>query len=109
MGHRSFECPRKEDVGQRGAYVAQNEKQQEQSTMVEVFPEIGEALMMNKVLLKHEKEQAELAQRKSLFRTTCKVQGKCCKMMIESGSTDSIVSTEMVEKLSLKRTKHHVP
>ena len=65
--------------------------------------------MMNKVLLKPKKEQAEPAQRKSLFRTTCKVQGKCCKMAIDSGSTDNLVSTEMVEKLSLKKTKHPSP
>ena len=65
--------------------------------------------MMNKVLLKHEKEQTEPAQRKYLFKTMCKVQGKCCKMVIDSGSTDNLVSTEMVEKLSLRRTKHLVP
>ena len=65
--------------------------------MAEVLLETGEALMMNKVLLKPEKEQVEPAQRKSFFRTTCKFQGKCCKMVIDSGSTDILVSTEMVE------------
>ena len=65
--------------------------------------------MMNTVLLKPEKEQIDPAKRKSLFRTMCKFQGKCCKMVIDSGSIDNLVSTEMVEKLSLKRTKHHVP
>ena len=39
----------------------------------------------------------------------CKVQGKCCKMVIDSGSIDNLVSIEMVEKLSLKKTKHPVP
>ena len=77
--------------------------------MAEVFPEIGESLMMNKVLLKPKKEHAEPSQRKYLFKTMCKVQGKCCKMVIESGNIENLVSTEMVEKLSLKRTKHHVP
>ena len=65
--------------------------------------------MMNKVLLKPEKEQAKPAQRKYLFRTMCKVQGKCCKMVIDSGSTDNLVSIEMVEKLSLKKNKHPIP
>ena len=65
--------------------------------------------MMNKVLLKPEKEQAKPAQRKYLFRTMCKVQGKCCKMVIDSGSTENLVSREMVEKLRLKKTKHPVP
>ena len=49
--------------------------------------------MMNKVLLQLEKEQVELSQRKSLFKTTRKVQGKCCKMVIDNGSTENIVST----------------
>ena len=61
--------------------------------MANVFPETREALMMNKVLLKPEKEHVEPVQSKSLFRTMCKVQGKCCKMVIDSGSTDNIVST----------------
>ena len=65
--------------------------------------------MMNKVLLKPKKEQVELAQRKSLFKTKCKLQGKCCKMVIDSGSTKNIVSTEMVENLRLKKTKHPIP
>ena len=65
--------------------------------------------MMNKVLLKPEKEPTGPAQRKSLFRNTCKFQGKCYKMVIESGSTDNLVSTEMVENMRLKKTKHLVP
>ena len=77
--------------------------------MAKVFSETRESLILNKVLLKPEKEQAEPAQRKSLFRTTCKVQGKCCKMVIDSRRTDNLVSTEMVEKLSLRRTKHPIP
>ena len=77
--------------------------------MAENLPETGEALMTNKFLLKLEKENVEPAQRKSLFNTMCKVKGKCCKMVIDSGSTDNIVSTKMVEKLILKRTKHPVP
>ena len=65
--------------------------------------------MMNKFSLKLKKEQVEPAQRKSLFRTMCKVQGKCCKMVIDSGSTGNLVSKEMVENLSLKKTKHPIP
>eukprot|EP00253_Pinus_taeda_P017528 PITA_17528 len=42
-------------------------------------------------------ENVEQTQRKALFRTVCKSQGKCCKMIIDSGSTDNLVSTEMSE------------
>ena len=39
----------------------------------------------------------------------CSEQGKCCKMVIDSGSTDNLVSTDMVEKMGLKRMKHPTP
>eukprot|EP00253_Pinus_taeda_P014540 PITA_14540 len=72
-------------------------------------PETGEALVLHKVLLKPVDESIEQTQRKALFRTVCKSQGKCCKMIIDSGSTDNLVSVEMVEKLGLKRLKHPNP
>ena len=64
---------------------------------------------MNKVLLKKGKEIVELAQRKNLFMTVCKIQGKAYQLIIDSGSTDNLVSTEVVEKLKLKRTRHPTP
>ena len=73
--------------------------------MAKVFRQTRESLIMNKVLLKPKKEQAEPTQRKYLFKAMCKFQGKCRKMVIDSGSTDNLVSTEMVEKLSLENTK----
>ena len=65
--------------------------------------------MMKKFLLKPEKENVEPSQRKYLFKTMCKVKEKCFKMVIDSGSTNNLVSTEMVEKLSLKKIKYPVP
>eukprot|EP00253_Pinus_taeda_P023394 PITA_23394 len=93
-------------IGQRGAYVAQPEEATAPPQEAENAPEIGEALVLHKVLLKPVDENVEQTQRKDLFRTVCKSQGKCCKMIIDSGSTDNLVSTEMVEKLGLKHLKH---
>ena len=75
----------------------------------ENIPERGESLVVNKVLLKPAKEMVEPPQRKTLFRTMFKVQGKCCQMIIDSGSTDNLVSTGVVEKLKLKTMKHPTP
>eukprot|EP00253_Pinus_taeda_P003705 PITA_03705 len=108
-GHRSFECPETDSTGQRGAYVAQLEEAAAPPQEAENAPEMGEALVLDKVLLKPVDESVEQTQRKALFRTICKSQGKCCKMIIDSGSTDNLVSTEMVEKLGLKRLKHPNP
>ena len=39
----------------------------------------------------------------------CKAKGKCCKLIIDSGSTDNLVSTKMVDKMNLKRTVNPKP
>ena len=65
--------------------------------------------MMHKVVLKPTKETVELVQRKSLFNTMCKTKGKCYKLVIDSRSTNNIVSQEMVDKLGLKKVKHPTP
>jgi hypothetical protein len=65
--------------------------------------------MLRKILLKPEVEIEKLVQRNSLFRTSCKNKDKVFKVIIESGSIDNLVSTEMVEKLELKTTAHPRP
>ena len=65
--------------------------------------------MMNRVLLNPSKEECEPAQRKNLFRTMCKEKGKCCKLIIDNGNTDNLVSAEMVNRLELKRMLHPTP
>eukprot|EP00253_Pinus_taeda_P002212 PITA_02212 len=99
----------RDSAGQRGVYVAQPEETAAPPQEAENAPEMGEALVLHKVLLKPVDESVEQTQRKSLFRTICKSQGKCCKMIIDSGITNNLVSTEMVEKLGLKRLKHPSP
>ena len=65
--------------------------------------------MLRKLLLKPEVEIEKLVQRNSLFRTSCKNKDKLFKVIIESGSIDNLVSTDMVEKLELKTTAHPRP
>jgi len=62
--------------------------------------------MMRKVLLKPEKEVDEPVQQMSLFRTSCKTKDKVCKVIIDSGSIDNLVSTKMVETLEIETTAH---
>jgi hypothetical protein len=56
-----------------------------------------------------EKEMENLVQRNNLFRTACKTKDWVCKFIVDSGSTDNLVSTEMVEKLELETTDHPSP
>ena len=65
--------------------------------------------MMRKFLLTPEKEMENPMQRNNLFRTTCKTKDRVCKVIVDSGSTDNLVSTEMVEKLELETTDHPEP
>jgi hypothetical protein len=59
--------------------------------------EEGRSLMMRKVLMKPKKDNIP----ESMFRTACKARDRVCKVIIYSGSTDNLVSMEMVEKLKL--------
>jgi hypothetical protein len=69
----------------------------------------GKSLIVHKVLLTPEKEVEDASQRTRLFRTTCKTKGWKCKVIVDSRSTDNIVSTKMVEKLELETTDHLSP
>eukprot|EP00253_Pinus_taeda_P036723 PITA_36723 len=111
LGHRACECLENVETNQRNAIVAQVEGEATAIVVIEEenTSERGEYLVVNKVFLKPTKEMDEPSQRKTLFRTVCKVQGKCCQMIIDSGSTDNLVSIEMVEKLKLKTMKHPTP
>ena len=43
-----------------------------------------------------------------MFKMKSKMQGKCCKLIIDGGSTKNLVSTEVKRKLNLK-CEHHNP
>ena len=87
----SWDCPKGAEI-QGNVQSAQVEDEQEvPDDHVEVL-EAGEALLMRRTLLNPSKELHELVQRKNLFRTMCKSQGKCCKLIIDNGSTDNLVS-----------------
>jgi hypothetical protein len=56
-----------------------------------------------------EKEVESSVQRNRLFRTTCKTKDWKCKVIVDSGSTDNLISIEMVEKLELETIDHPSP
>jgi hypothetical protein len=69
----------------------------------------GRSLGMHKILLTPEKEVESAVQRSRLLRMACIAKDRKCKVIIDSGSTDNLVSSEMVEKLELETTKHPSP
>ena len=92
-GHQSFECPN---------YNMQEPKQREQPRLnlaqaeneegdeFEVFPDIGENLMIQRAMMIPEKEQMWSSNNeyswllKKKFRTRCTSGGKVCKVIIDS-------------------------
>jgi hypothetical protein len=65
--------------------------------------------MMRKALLTPEKEVESLVQRTRIFWTACKTKDRVCKVIVDSGSTGNLISTEMVEKLELEMIDHPSP
>jgi hypothetical protein len=65
--------------------------------------------MLRKVLLKPEAKVEKPVQRNILFRKTYKTKDRVCKVIIDSGSNDNLVSKEMVDKLELETTGHLNP
>lgn len=58
-------------------------------------------MIMKRVLLKsHRMDRDWPAQRRNLSQTVRKTEIKCCKIIIHTGSTDNLVSNEMVYKLN---------
>jgi hypothetical protein len=66
--------------------------------------------MMRKVLLTPEKEvQESSVQRTRLLITACKTRDRVSKVIVDSGSTNNLISTKMVKNLELEMTDHPSP
>ena len=64
--------------------------------------------MIIRTLIKESiKEEPSL--RRALFRIKCYIMGKVCRVIIDSGSIDNIISEEVVNKLKLKRIPRAKP
>ena len=75
---------------------------------VDLDIEKGENLMLRRVLVK-ELVREEPRQRRSLFRTTCKILGKVCKVIIDSRFIDNVLLEEVVQNLRLINIPHVSP
>lgn len=63
-------------------------------------PKGGENLMVRRTLCSKKVDKEPILER-SIFRTRCKVLDKCCKVIIDSGSSRNLASEELVTKLQL--------
>ena len=70
--------------------------------------EAGENLMVRRNLCNKGSDEEPML-RRSLFKTICKMARKCCKVIIDSGSSTYLASKELVTKLQLQMLKHPKP
>lgn len=71
------------------------------------YADEGESLIMQSNLTNgHEGEEDWL--RKSIFHTRCTSHGKVCNVIIDDGSFENVVSTQMVERLCLLAEPHQM-
>ena len=68
-------------------------------------PEIRENLMVMRALC-NKTIGEEVILRRSLFKTRCKMAGKCCKVIVDRGSLANLELEELVTKLQLKILKN---
>jgi hypothetical protein len=102
--HKSYEClDKKKDGGE--THIAEAQGQNVEAEDIEG----RRSLMMRKFLLKPEKEAENPSQRNNLFQTACKTKDRVCKVIVDNGSINNLISTEMVEKLELETIVHPSP
>ena len=63
-----------------------------------IGPKGGENIMV-RIILCNKGSDEELILRRSLFKTRCKMVGKCCKVIIDSGSSTNLALEKLVTKL----------
>ena len=70
----------------------------------EVLPDVGETLMMRRLMIIPEKEEvpkknsSDSCVHTNIFRTRCTSSGKVCQVIIDGGSCENMIAKEMVEK-----------
>ena len=58
--------------------------------------------MIKRILIK-EPVKGDPKERRSLFRVRCKIMVKVCKVNIDLGSNDNIISKEVIAKLKIPK------
>ena len=79
LGHRSFECPKNKDTGSRNVVVTPTVEGEEKEQEVENIPDIGESLLLKKVLLKSHKILLNHLRGKPYSRQCAKLNGSVAR------------------------------
>ena len=115
QGHFQADCPNRrvltlKEIGEIDHLTSElvEEEIQEEETVTVLTPDVGELLVLQRIL--HAKEGLkEENQREHIFHSRCTVQGKVCSLIIDVGSCTNVASTDFVSKLALTTIPHPRP
>lgn len=111
-GHRQASCPTQNrrglllDASGRDVEIEYVEESNELSE--ELDADMGVSLMLRRSCLAPHLP-VEFPQRNALFQSRCTIEGKVCKFIIDSGSSQNVIAAEAVHKLELKDEEHPHP
>ncbi|KAL4340489.1 hypothetical protein GQ457_08G031310 [Hibiscus cannabinus] len=116
-GHIVSQCPNRrtmllldsgeiESESEEDEPILPRETVQEEDDTLQSF-ETGDVLVIKRSLTTQPTQDNQ--QRENIFHTRCLVNNKVCVVIIDGGSCTNVASSIMVEKLSLKTTKHPNP
>lgn len=112
QGHRIANCP---NQGRRGLYTHDDpvfdedgNKELEENNEEQVLGDTGPLLVIRRNFFTPQSlEESWL--RYNIFRSTCTICGKVCRLIIDSRSCTNVISEDAVTKLALFTEPHHVP
>ncbi|KAK9227018.1 hypothetical protein WN943_012067 [Citrus x changshan-huyou] len=112
-GHIASECPNRRVVALVKEESDDEDAEDHENPSVEKDVEDGEVTYTddgNSLVIQKSLsivcEDGEDWLRKNIFHTRCTCHGKICNVIIDSGSFENVVATEMVKKLKLKTEQH---
>lgn len=112
MGHPAYRYLEKGSTAHGGDkrvnYVQEEPSSGRKKLGVPLELEEGKNLVMRGTLIKKAIKE-EPIQKRSLFRVKFRIMGNICRVIIDLGSTNNIVSEETFDKLKIKRIPHSNP
>lgn len=112
IGHRQVACPQQNRRGLFGEDEPIYEKAEDEDDNIETEERVegdkGFALVLQcNCFTPQTVEESWL--RINIFRTTCTIRGKICRLVIDAGSCTNIISEEAVSKLALFTERNPTP
>ncbi|KAK3194494.1 hypothetical protein Dsin_025804 [Dipteronia sinensis] len=108
-GTSLYECPGSRQVNTMDDVASLYEQEDDCEEAEFIKGDEGERVscVVRRLLFTPKEEKS--SQRHSIFRTRCTIQQKVCNVIVDSGSSENIVSRALVKALKLATEKHPSP